>query len=98
MNGVVFDPDARAEFLEAVEYYEHCQPGLGRHFRNVVETELLHICSMPFRFRSIHAHFRRCLIPKFPYAIFFSIEPEYILVMAVAHVKRKPGFWYDRIG
>ncbi|PIX25714.1 MAG: type II toxin-antitoxin system RelE/ParE family toxin, partial [Deltaproteobacteria bacterium CG_4_8_14_3_um_filter_43_13] len=34
-----------------------------------------------------------CLIPRFPYSIIFSIEPQFILVIAVAHAKRKPGYW-----
>jgi len=97
MNGVGFDPDARAEFLLALEYYEECQPGLGRRFRDAVEKELDHVREMPFRFRVLHTPFRRCLVPKFPYSIIFTIEPALILVIAVAHAKRKPGYWHDRI-
>ena len=97
MNSVGFDPDARAEFLLAVEYYEDCQTGLGRRFREVVERELGHIREMPFRFRVLHPPFRRCLVPTFPYSIIFTIEPACILVVAVAHAKRKPGYWSDRI-
>lgn len=96
MSGVVFDPDARAEFLAAVEFYEECQTGLGRRFRTSVEIELNSIVAMPFRCRVLHAPFRRCLVQKFPYAIIFTIEPDSILVVAVAHVKRKPGYWHER--
>ena len=97
MSGVAFDPDARAEFLAAVEYYEECETGLGRQFRQLVEAEIHNIEFMPFRFRVLHTPFRRCLIPKFPYYIIFSIEPSFILVIAVAHAKRKPGYWLNRI-
>ena len=97
MTGAAFDPDARAEFLAAVEYYEECQVGLGRRFRETVEVEVDAIAAMPFRFRMLHAPFRRCLVPKFPYAIIFSIEPKFILIIALAHAKRKPGYWCDRI-
>ncbi len=96
MSGLAFDPDARAEFLAAVEYYEECQVGLGRRFRVDVETELDGIKTMPFRYRVLHAPFRRCLVPNFPYAILFVVEPGFILVVAVAHVKRKPGYWHER--
>jgi toxin ParE1/3/4 len=96
VSGVAFDPDARAEFLAAVEYYEECQTGLGRRFRMDVEAELDGIQIMPFRYRVLRAPFRRCLIPKFPYAIIFTVEPNFILVVAMAHVKRKPGYWNDR--
>lgn len=96
MSEVSFDLDARAEFLAAVEYYEECQTGLGRCFRVAFQRELDGICAMPFRCRVLHARFRRCLVPKFPHAIIFVIEPDFILIVAVAHTKRKPGYWHDR--
>ena len=97
MKRVAFDPDARAEFLAAVEYYEECKNGLGRRFRTAVEMELGNIEIMPFRYRVLHTPFRRCLMPKFPYAIIFVIEPDFILIVALAHTKRKPGYWHARI-
>ena len=97
MSAAEFDPDARAEFLAAVEYYEECQEGLGRRFRLTVESAVNRICEVPFRFRVLHTPFRRCLLPTFPYSVIFSIEPEFILIVAVAHAKRKPGYWHDRI-
>jgi plasmid stabilization system protein ParE len=97
MSSTAFDPDARAEFLAAVEYYEDCQSGLGRRFRDTVEAEVAAIAEMPFRFRVLHFPFRRCLVPKFPYGIIFTIEPEIILIIALAHAKRKPGYWLARI-
>ena len=96
MSGIGFDPDARTEFLTAVEYYEDCQAGLGRRFRGAVERERSLVCEMPFRFRVLHAPFRRCLVPQFPYAIIFTIEPASILVVALAHAKRRPGYWHVR--
>jgi hypothetical protein len=48
MISVVFDPDARAEFLEAVQYYEDCQAGLGRRFRMTVEAAVKSIAETPF--------------------------------------------------
>lgn len=97
MKGIGFDPDARVDFLAAVGYYEECKTGLGRRFRDAVETEFKVIRGMPFLFRVIHAPFRRCLVPKFPYSIIFSIEPGFILIIALAHAKRRPGYWHGRI-
>ncbi len=96
MTLVVFDPDARAEFLLAVRYYENCQTGLGRRFRLAVESALQDIMETPFRYRVLHSPFRRCLLQKFPYAIIYSIEPDHIRIIAVAHTKRKPGYWLSR--
>ena len=96
MISVVFDPDARAEFLEAVQYYEDSQTGLGRRFRVAVEAAVKSITESPFRYRVLHPPFRRYLLPNFPYAIIYCIEPENILIIAVAHTKRKPGYWIKR--
>ncbi|HCS91631.1 MAG: type II toxin-antitoxin system RelE/ParE family toxin [Thiohalocapsa sp. PB-PSB1] len=97
MNNVAFDSDARAEFLAAVRYYEEFRKGLGLRFRQTVEAQLGKIREMPFRFRVLRAPFRRCVVPKFPYAIVYTIEPEFILVVAVAHNKRQPEYWNDRV-
>ena len=66
MISVIFDPDARAEFLPAVQYYENCQSGLGRLFRLAVESAVQDITESPFRYRVLHAPFRRFLLQKFP--------------------------------
>ena len=96
MISVVFDPDARAEFLEAVKYYEDCQAGLGRRFRIAVEAAVQSVAETPFRYRALHAPFRRYLLTNFPYSIIYCIEPENILIIAIAHTKRKPGYWIKR--
>jgi hypothetical protein len=96
MNHISFDEDARAEFLDAVAYYESCESGLGARFKDAVSTEAGAILEMPFRFRSLHGRFRRCLVPGFPYGIIFTIEPDFIFVVAIAHAKRKPGYWKKR--
>ena len=66
MISVIFDPDARAEFLSAVQYYENCQSRLGRRFRLAVESAVQDITKSPFRYRVLHAPFRRFLLQKFP--------------------------------
>jgi toxin ParE1/3/4 len=91
-----FDPDARAEFLGAIAYYEECRAGLGRRFREAVEVAINKACETPLSYRVLRAPFRRCLVQKFPYSIIFSIEQDHVLIVAVAHAKRKPGYWIDR--
>jgi len=97
MTSVIFDPDARAEFLEAVRYYEKRQKGLGKRFRIAVETAVYLVSENPFLYRLLKVPFRRYLLSKFPYSIIYSIEPDYIYVIALAHTKRKPGYWLTRM-
>ncbi len=51
MTSVIFDPDARDEFLSAIQYYENCQSGLGHRFHLVVESAVQDITETPFRYR-----------------------------------------------
>ncbi|OQY12376.1 MAG: plasmid stabilization protein [Desulfobacteraceae bacterium 4572_187] len=97
MTLVIFDPEAQAEFLASVKYYEDCQHGLGRRFRLVVESAIQNIAEAPFRYRVLRAPFRLHLLSIFPYSIIYSIEPEHIRIIAVAHNKRKPGYWLNRV-
>jgi len=97
MNSIIFDPEAQSEFIEAVKYYEDCQRGLGRRFRYLVESATKKISETPFIYRLLKAPFRRYLLPKFPYSIIYSIEPDHIRIIAVAHNKRKPGYWAKRV-
>jgi plasmid stabilization system protein ParE len=96
MNSIIFDPEAQSELLASIRYYEDCQRGLGHRFRLLVESAVKKIVEAPFIYRVLKAPFRRYLLPKFPYSIIYSIEPDHIRIIAVAHNKRKPGYWSDR--
>ena len=95
-----FEPDAeigqKRVFCKGL-YYENCQLGLGRRFSLVVESAVQDIEKTPFRYSVLLKPFRRYLLQKFPYAIIYSIEPDHIYIAAVAHTKRKPGYWLIRV-
>lgn len=92
-----FHPQARAEYLEAVAYYEERQAGLGARFASEIEDVVQRIVEAPQRWRIIEGEIRRCLAHKFPYGVLYSIERRYVLVLAVMHHSRKPGYWHSRI-
>ena len=96
MNLVRFDPEAKEEFLNAILYYEECQAGLGTRFRIAVELAAKQISDSPFVYRILQSPFRCYLVPKFPYYLIFSIEPDHIRIIAVAHNKRRPAYWAKR--
>ena len=93
---VEFHPEALAEFRAATKYYEQQQTGLGERFANVVEMAVAHIAAAPESFRIIEDDIRRCLAKVFPYAVLYSIEPDSILIVAVMHCRREPGYWRNR--
>lgn len=93
---VEFHPEALAEFRAAAEYYEQQQTGLGGRFVNAVEMAVAHIAAAPEFGRVIEDDIRRCLTKVFPYAVLYSIKPDSILVVAVMHCRREPGYWRNR--
>jgi toxin ParE1/3/4 len=93
-----FHPEARLEFLDAVSYYETHQPGLGQRFIQSVEAAITGIDENPEAWAEIEQDVRRKLTRVFPYALLYTIEPENILIVAVMHCHKEPGYWRSRVG
>ena len=88
---------AYLEFRAAQEFYELEQSGLGARFENELRHALLRIQQYPKVWSAERKEIRRCFIHKFPYKIIYSIQKEIIVVLAFAHLHRKPDYWIDRI-
>jgi len=93
VKSVRFDPEAKEEFLKAILFYEECHVGLGTRFRVAIESAAKLISESPFVYRVLRSPFRCYLVPKFPYYLIYSIEPDHIRIIAIAHHKRKPAYW-----
>jgi toxin ParE1/3/4 len=96
------EPEAREEIREAARWYEDRERGLSQRLLDEIETALGAIEQMPRRFArvtdvDVDVEVRRALLRRFPYAIVFVIAPTVIAVIAVMHVKRKPGYWLYRL-
>jgi plasmid stabilization system protein ParE len=93
-----FHPDARAEFDDAAAYYEERRPGVGVRFRSAVEEAARQIQENPLFYPvSDMPPVRYSVIYRFPYSIYFEDLEEAILIVAVAHHKRRPGYWSRRL-
>jgi plasmid stabilization system protein ParE len=93
-----FHPEARLEYLEAAAFYEKRRAGLGAHFTIEVEATIGRILESPARWPVFEEDVRRCLTHIFPYGILYSVEGESILIVAVMHCSRRPGYWKERVG
>ena len=97
MSGsIVFRPIARREFDEAADYYERCRPGLGVRFTVAVRRVLQRIASDPASFPVVFADVREALVRRYPYCVYFRIDRDGILVLAVFHTSRDPDEWQMR--
>ena len=92
-----FHPEALEEYKDAARYYEGCQSGLGHRFIASVEQAILHIVEKPEQWKLLEKDVRRYLTRVFPYAVLYTIEPDYILIVAVMHCHCEPGYWKKRI-
>lgn len=61
-----------------------------------MEMAIAHVVAAPESWRIIEDDIRRCLTKVFPYAVLYSIEADYILIVAVMHCRREPGYWRNR--
>lgn len=88
---------AREEFLEAVAHYELQSPGLGLEFIEEVEHAIVRLVAFPDHGSRHLAGTRRLVLGRFPFDVVYLADPDEILVVAVAHHKRTPGYWRARV-
>ncbi len=91
-----FHPEALAEYEDAAAYYASCQPGLELRFLEAVQDSIPRVCEAPERWRTFDGEIRRCLVHVFPYAVLYSIEKDFVYILAVMHCAREPGYWKGR--
>jgi plasmid stabilization system protein ParE len=92
-----FHPEALAEYEDAARYYAGCQEGLELRFIAAVEHVVQQIVEAPERWLVLEDDIRRCLTRVFSYAVLYSIETDYVLIIAVMHSHREPGYWRKRV-
>ena len=92
-----FHPEALAEYEAAALYYVERDPRVGRRFVAAVEDAIDRIVESPTRWRVLDEDVRRCLTRVFPYGVLYTIEPDFVLIVAVMHCGRQPGYWKRRI-
>ncbi len=96
MRRVDFHPQAEAELLAAARFYEEHAENLGFDFLAAVQGAYERLAEFPESGHSFGRRLRRVLVPGFPYALLYSVHQEQILIVAVAHVHRSPGYWRSR--
>ena len=90
-------PQAEAETAAAAEWYEARRQGLGAEFVDVVDAALAEIERSPRKHPLWRAGYpyRRRSLRRFPYTIFYRIESDDIVVVAVANSRRRPGHFIE---
>ena len=93
---VVIRPEAEADLLDAMSWYKAQREGLEDGFFLAFDASLSKIRRTPKVFPIVHGDIRRALLRRFPYGIYYFLEGEAAVVIAVFHAKRDPKRWQQR--
>ncbi|HKP77295.1 MAG TPA: type II toxin-antitoxin system RelE/ParE family toxin [Longimicrobiaceae bacterium] len=97
MSDVPFLPAAEAEFLESMVRYEAARLGLGGEFLAEVERAVRRITFFPKHGSPYLGGTRRVVLRRFPYSVVYWPDPDDLLIVAIAHHRRSPGYWRNRL-
>ena len=93
---LVVNPRASEDAVEAAVWYEKQRKGLGREFVESIDEGVASILDNPYKFGILRENFRRIVINRFPFGIFYLIENNTVVILAVWHFKRKPFGWLKK--
>ncbi|MDX2225308.1 MAG: type II toxin-antitoxin system RelE/ParE family toxin [Rhodospirillaceae bacterium] len=88
---------ARDELDSAISWYNAQGPGLGDAFLSEILKTFRLIEQHPRAWHPLTAAVRRCRLARFPYGVIYAVENGEIVVLAVAHLHRAPGYWNERL-
>jgi toxin ParE1/3/4 len=89
--------DAQADLREALRWYRLQAPGLDLDFLDCLEDCLAMIEPFPEAFALVQEGVRRAPMPRFPYAVLYTVEEDSLLVRAVWHTGRDPQVLARRV-
>lgn len=90
---VVFRRKVGRDLAGAYGWYEEQRTGLGEQFLAAVSSAFEAIGEFPEMFVQVHGEVRRAIVSRFPYAVFYRIEPSRVVILTVLHTARDPRLW-----
>jgi plasmid stabilization system protein ParE len=98
---VAFEPEASHELEAAALWYEAQRSGLGMTFLAAVDRTVDHLATWPDAGTLVpgvlaHLEVRQMPVVRFPYRVAYLVAPRELRVLAVAHTRRRPGYWRSR--
>jgi plasmid stabilization system protein ParE len=96
MKRIDFHPEATRELEESAVWYQERSEAAAKGFALAVDVAINEISHHPKRFPRVDRRHRACNLRKYPFQIIFRQTGEDIFLIAIAHAKRRPGYWRDR--
>jgi plasmid stabilization system protein ParE len=93
---VTFHPGASEDYAAAYSWYHDRGTTLAANFETEIDRGVRLISQNPLRWPKFDNQRRRFIVRKFPYSIIYELHGEEVVVLAVAHGKRRPNYWHER--
>lgn len=93
---IEFTPEAKAEFDEAFDWYAERSTSAAIEFANEVDAAISLITADPQRHFRTYVGCQLCRLRRYPYCVVYHHAGDIITVVAIAHAKRRPGYWRQR--
>jgi plasmid stabilization system protein ParE len=94
---LILAPEAELDISDAYGWYENRRPGLGEEFLSCVDACIQRICRGPDSFAKVHEDYRRAIVRRFPYVIFYEHDSGKVVIYCVFHSARDPAKWRERL-
>lgn len=90
-------PEAQLEAEAAVEWYGQRSPAAAGRLVDELHSALERIQQSPNQFPKLALNTRRKVLDRFPYVVVFRETTTEIEIIAIAHGRRRPGYWRERL-
>lgn len=94
---LIIAPEVEQDINEAYTWYEERRIGLGEEFLSCVDACVQAICRMPEMYGVVYENYRRALVRRFPYSIFYEYASSIVTIYCVFHNSRNPQKWRERL-
>jgi plasmid stabilization system protein ParE len=91
------EPTAETDVAEAYAWYERQRHGLGEQFLQCVDECIQRTVRMPKANRCVYEEYRRALVRRFPYSVFYEFDGSLVTIYSVMHTARDPKKWRQRL-
>ncbi len=89
--------EAEEEIGAAADFYAREASVVAARFLGEVDAALERIARHPRSYARVDRRFRGCVLGRFPYTMIYTIAEQEVMVLAMAHQSRRPGYWRDRL-
>jgi len=94
---LIFAAETEQDLGEAYAWYESQRTGLGEDFLTCVDACIDGLCRVPQMHHKVHENYRRALVRRFPYAIFYEYVDGEVTIYSIFHTAQNPDKWRQRL-